>query len=54
MREMWGRFVGDDDEPNWIACESCSDWFHMHCTDIGEDVEGDELEELQFLCEACL
>ena len=27
-----GLYVGDEDEPVWIACEECKSWFHVRCT----------------------
>ena len=49
-----GLYVGDEDEPDWIACEECESWFHVRCTDIGGDVDGEDLENLDFFCESCI
>ena len=47
-----GKYIGDQEEPPWIACEACDDWFHVRCTDIDDD--DIDLSELDFYCEACL
>ena len=49
-----GVYVGDDDEPNWISCDECKSWFHVHCTNVDKDISDDDLEDLEFVCESCV
>ena len=34
---------------DWIACDSCNIWYHQECVDVA----GDNLEEIEWLCNNC-
>lgn len=39
-----------DKRRNYVACDSCSQWYHLACVKIAEDAD---IESLEFTCAAC-
>lgn len=43
-------YVGDEDEPVWVKCDTCDRWYHSSCADFSDC---DDLEMVSFSCEFC-
>jgi len=42
----------DDDGRTWIQCETCHQWFHCDCAEVGDSVLEDDFD-LPFSCDDC-
>ena len=36
----------------WVACDSCSQWYHIACTGVPQDLH-DEVDSLDWYCSKC-
>ena len=39
-----------DKRRNYVACDACSQWYHLSCVGLAEDAD---VENLEFTCKAC-
>ena len=42
----------EDDDENWVQCDSCSVWYHISCTNLNY-VQIGEIQFLDWLCVNC-
>ena len=43
----------EDSDGGWVACDSCSQWYHIACAGIPQDLH-DEVDSLDWYCSKCL
>ena len=42
----------EDSDGGWVACDSCSQWYHIACAGIPQDLH-DEVDSLDWYCSKC-
>ena len=42
----------EDSDGGWVACDSCSQWYHIACAGIPQELH-DEVDSLDWYCSKC-